>query len=56
MRDFTIHKIKSPVEVEELISEWVEKDRTARHISGREHLLDNHDDDYGDSYDDMYGE
>lgn len=43
MKDFTLQKIKNPVEVEELISEWVEKDRAARHISGREHLLDNHD-------------
>lgn len=43
MQDFRILKIKHPVEVEELISEWVEKDRKARHITGREHLFDGDD-------------
>lgn len=55
MKDFNLQKIKNPVEVEELISEWVEKDRAARHISGREHLLDNNDfPDYDGDYDDIH--
>lgn len=43
MKDFQILKIRNPVDVQELISEWVEKDRAARHITGREHLFDDND-------------
>ena len=53
MKDFLIQKIKNPVEVEELISEWVEKDRAARHITGREHLFDGNElQDVDDHFDD----
>ena len=52
MKDFKIEKIKQVVEVEELISNWVEKDRKARNITGREYLLDGNDSDSDGAYDD----
>ena len=52
MKDFKIQKIKQVVEVEELISSWVEKDRKSRNITGREHLLDGSDMDADGIHDD----
>lgn len=48
MRDFQIQKVKQPIEVQELISTWVEKDRKARNITGREYLMDENDPDADD--------
>ncbi len=47
-------KVRHAVDVQELISEWVEKDRKERNITGREHLLDGSDLDSDDFNDDIH--
>ena len=53
MDNFKIHKIRHAVDVQELISEWVEKDRKERNITGREHLQDGSDLDSDGFHDDL---
>lgn len=49
MGTFEIKNIKKPSEVKELISSYVEEERTRKRVSSKEFLVDDHDDDDHDN-------
>ncbi len=49
MGTFEIKNIKKPSEVKELISSYVEEERTRKRVSSKEFLVDDHDDDDNDT-------
>lgn len=47
-KDFDIKSVKRSQEVKELLSQLVEKQRDAKRVTGREFMVDGHDDDAGE--------
>lgn len=57
MRDFSIVNIKKPIETKELLSDLVERQRDAKRVVNREHMIDhNHDGEYDGSHEELFSE
>lgn len=52
MADFDIKSIKRPREIKELLSEAVEKERQAKRVTNREHMIHGEEEDSDDCHDD----